>query len=196
MLQRYFSIAALTANFLCVQTAVAEAERTVITSRTVEMTAGEAQNVFVFEEDVTVRGNNLTATCDHLVVTSNRLAGDGGSDDAGRAEIGSIATIVMTGNVVIEQGNRRATAGRAEVLPSEGRVVLEDNPVVRDVDGTAVSGWKMILHKDQRRVQILSDPQKPETRTRITLDALPDLGYERDEGGRSEDQRDKQDREQ
>lgn len=95
--------------------------------------------------------------------------------DAAAPNIGSIREIIMRGNVVISQEGRRATAGVAYLYPQEGRVVLADNPLVTDEQGT-LSGWRMELYRGERRVRILSNPDEKQ-RTRVTLPALQDLGY-------------------
>lgn len=99
----------------------------------------------------------------------------GASADAAAPNIGSIREIIMRGNVVISQEGRRATAGIAYLYPQEGRVVLADNPKVTDAQGT-LSGWRMELYRGERKVRILSNPDEKQ-RTRVTLPALQDLGY-------------------
>lgn len=149
--------------------------QTVITSKQVEMLSGVEQNRFYFEGDVEVAATNLQATCDTMEVVALRAAAS-----ESQTQMGTITRILMRGNVRIEQAGRTATAQEAEVLPHQGRVVLSGEPVVTDGEGT-VTGWKMVLHQDQKRVEVLSDPEAaegaPSGRTRITLPAVPDLGY-------------------
>lgn len=95
--------------------------------------------------------------------------------EAAAPNIGSIREIIMRGNVVISQEGRRATAGVAYLYPQEGRVVLAENPLVTDAQGT-LSGWRMELYRGERKVRILSNPEETQ-RTRVTLPALQDLGY-------------------
>lgn len=156
--------------------AAQEMAQTVITAQAVEMFSGETHNRFLFEENVEIRGTNLVATCDRMEVIAARVSA--GADT--ESSMGAIERIVMHGNVVIVQEERRATAGTAEILPAEGRVLLSEAPRVTDGQGT-VTGYKMILHKDRKRVEILSDPNAPTTgngRATITLPPIQDMGYE------------------
>lgn len=166
-----------------------EARReTVITSERVEMFAGDAESRFFFEDNVLVEATNLQATCDVLEVLVDRGVAEGAEDPPAATdpdappEVGAIQWIELRGNVIIEQAGRRATAGRAEILPRAGRVILMDNPRV-NIEGRTVTGWKMVLHRDQRRVEVLSNPEAPNAETggrvRATLPSVPDLGYRR-----------------
>jgi lipopolysaccharide export system protein LptA len=155
-----------------------ERQQTVITSESVEMIAGEHENRFYFKGSVKIQGTNLVATCEEMTVLALRATSQQ-TDPAASAQMGSIESITMQGSVVIEQAGRRATAGHAVLLPMQGTVTLTQTPVVTDGQGT-VTGWKMVLHKGQRRVEILSDPSRAGTtegRARITLPAVGDLGF-------------------
>lgn len=163
---------AIVSACLCVQAIgnVPE-EETVIESNRLEMISGESINLFLFEEQVRVRGTNLSATADRMEVESMRV---GDPTGATVGQIGSIRRILLTGNVVIEQAGRQATAGRAELLPGEGKVILSENPVVVDAEGT-VTGHRMTLLQGERRVLVEGAPDGP--RPRVTLPAIQDLGY-------------------
>lgn len=155
------------------------ADKTVITARQVEMFSGDSVNRFLFNEDVLIRSTNLRATCDTMEVLADRANVAGQAADESQARMGSIRNIVMTGRVRIEQSGRVATSGKALILPLEGRVELTDGPEVTDGEGT-VTGWKMVLYKDERRVQVLSRPASEGQeggRTRISLPPIQDLGY-------------------
>lgn len=156
-------------------------EDTVITSEQVQMFNGDTQNRFLFERDVVITGTNLNARCDELEVIVKRQSKKLTPPANAAPGIGVIERIELRGSVVIEQLGRRATAGRAEILPREGRVVLMDGPRVTDGE-SVVTGWRMVLHRDQRRVEVHSNPDaaegSPEGRTRIILPAVPDLGYD------------------
>src|SRR5690625_7813683 len=64
------------------------------------------------------------------------------NEDPIEDELGRIQRIYAIGNVRVVQGDREATSGRAEVFPREGRVVLTENPVLRNEDGR-VSGARI-----------------------------------------------------
>lgn len=154
---------------------------TVITSDELDMVGGEETNHFFFRGNVRIEATNMLATCDQMEVVSARQASaatapaPAQADAAGAANIGSIREIIMTGNVIIAQEGRRATAGKATLYPQEGRVVLEDSPRVTDEQGT-LSGWRMELNRGEKTVRILSNPAEG-GRTRVTLPSMQDLGY-------------------
>ncbi len=162
---------------------------TIITSEQVTLFSGDLQNRFLFVGTVRIEATNLIATCDEMEVLTQRESA-ATADTTGSATsalptaqsspVGAVERIELRGSVVIQQGDRRATAGRAEIIPHLGRVVLFDAPVVTDGD-SVVTGWRMVLHRDQRRVEVLSDPEAAPgsagSRTRITLPTVPDLGY-------------------
>jgi lipopolysaccharide export system protein LptA len=57
-------------------------------------------------------------------------------------------------------------------------VVLTGDPKVRSVDGQyQATGPKMVLHRGERRAQIISEAGE---RPRISLPPLKDLGYEKE----------------
>jgi len=157
------------------------APATVVESDSLELESGPLQNRFNFRDNVRVSGNNITVTCDHLVVVANREPGEPG---AVVGELGSIETIVAVGNVLITQAGRRAYAGKAELFPREEKVVLSESPRIVD-DGAEVTGWRITLLKGERKARVESDPVSGSERPTVTLEALPDLGFERSEGPES-----------
>jgi lipopolysaccharide export system protein LptA len=127
-----------------------------------------------FRDKVVVTGNNLKLTCDFLTVIATR------KDDAKAAlgKYGYFKSLVAVGNVRIVQGDREATCGRAEIFPGEDKIVLSENPVVRDLGNeSSFSAPVLELYRGQRRAVA---PPQPGGRTRIVLPALKDLGYEKD----------------
>lgn len=153
-------------------------EETVVTSDHLEMISGETENHFFFNGNVVVVGTNLKATGDKMTVVASRVGQNQAEGAVG--EIGAISSILLQGNVVIEQAGRRATSGQAEIFPSEGRVVLTDNPVVVDSEGR-VTGYRMELLQGERRARVFGDPTSGE-RPRVTLPAMQDLGYQNPPG--------------
>ncbi|GHC02459.1 LptA/OstA family protein [Cerasicoccus arenae] len=162
------------------------ADNTVITSDELELVGGDAANTFYFTGNVKITGTNLVATCDKMEVLSTRS----GPTEKTVGEMGAIQNILMIGNVVIEQAGRVATAGKAEILPNEDKVVLTENPKVEDSQGT-VTGWKMELLKGERKVKVYGDPSSASGgRSRVTLPGFKDLGFDDKSKDRSPDTED------
>jgi lipopolysaccharide export system protein LptA len=148
---------------------------TVIESGAAEMVSTEKETTFTFRNGVTVTATNMKLTCDHLEVVAKR-SGDP-SATFGKQE--DFKSLVATGGVRIVQSDREATCDRAEVFPGEDKVVLTGNPVVRSLDGQyQASGPMMVLHRGERRAQIIGDAGE---RPRISLPPLKDLGYEKEQ---------------
>ncbi len=151
--------------------------RTVIESDYLELITAAEQNRFLFEGNVRVGGTNLTAVCDRMEVLANRSPDS--DSEATFGEIGAIETIIAIGNVVIEQAGRKAEAGRAEIYPREGKVILTENPKVTDEKGMVATGPRMLLFQGERRVVIEgTDSGSPEDRPTVSLPSLPDLGFD------------------
>lgn len=154
--------------------------RTVIESDSLELVTDIRQNRFLFEGNVRVAATNLKATCDRMEVISNRTPDS--DPDATLGEIGSIEKILAFGNVVITQSGRTAMAGKAEIYPRQGKVILTENPVVKDDRGMTVTGPRMVMLQGERRVLIEgSDGELVEGRPTVTLPSLPDLGFDRED---------------
>ena len=153
---------------------------TIIEGDQLEMIATEDEAYFIFTDNIRVIGNNIILTCDRLEVISTR-----DEDDPPGAErlsgMGRIRLIVASGNVRVVQEGREATAGRAEVLPNEGRVILTESPVIRDAQGE-VSGERMVLYQGLERAVVESGPDRP---ARVVLPNIPDLGFRPGESGES-----------
>jgi lipopolysaccharide export system protein LptA len=147
---------------------------TVIESGSADMVSTEKETTFTFRNGVTVTGTNLKMTCDELVVIARRT----GDPAATFGKQENFKSLVATGNVHIVQNDREATCDRAEVFPGDDKVVLSGDPKVRSVDGQyQASGPKMVLHRGERRAQIISEGGG---RPRIALPPLKDLGYEKE----------------
>ncbi len=166
---------------LASQNPSAPAEETVIDSDSLEMTALDDVNNFRFAGNVRAVGKGMVLTCDHLDVIARRQAGSKGT--IGR--MNSVQSIVAKGNVRMEQAGRVATAGRAEVTPDEGLVILSDNPKIVDSKAT-VEGWKIVYNSRDKTAQVLPTPEdqllpgQKKARSRVTLseNAIPKLDYE------------------
>lgn len=152
----------------------APAVPTVIESGSAEMVSTEKETIFTFRNGVTVTGTNLKMTCDHLEVIARRT----GDPNATFGKQENFKSLIATGNVRIVQSDREATCERAEVFPGDDKVILTGDPKVRSVDGQyQATGPEMVLHRGERRAQIIS---KAGERPRISLPPLKDLGYEKE----------------
>ena len=178
------------------------ADITVIVSDHLQMRSTEEKNYFYFDQNVQVEATNLVVKSDRMEIIALR-ENEADDPDATVGEIGAIESIVATGNVEIYQAGRVAYAGRAEVLPREGKVVLSESP--RVVDGeTEIAGWQIVLNKGERQVIVFPNPDEQAAeadreRPTITLGggALPDLGFDEDEAveegeGEEEEERDEE----
>ncbi|MGJ3243443.1 MAG: LptA/OstA family protein [Opitutales bacterium] len=159
-------------SFLLAGGLTARDASTVITSERLEMTTNASRNAFVFEGDVRVEATNMTATCDRLEVLANRRPGS--DPDAAIGQIGRIESIIATGHVVISQAGRTARAGRAEIFPQEGKVILTEAPRLVDERGVTATGQRMILEQGKKRALI-------EGGGRVILPEMPDLGFDAEE---------------
>ena len=165
-------VATLTGTFIPVLAEEATektAPETVISSDRLEMKNDGDKSFFLFSDNVKLTGNNLVVTCDRLEVHADRT----GDLDANIGQLGGIQQILAIGNVSISQEGRVARAGRAEVLPGEDKIVLTENPIVTDTQGS-VSGESMTFYRGERRAVVASGASGP---ARVVLPAIPDLGF-------------------
>lgn len=101
------------------------------------MEADDVAKSLLFIGRAVARQGDLTINGDRLTI---RYAAEGGD----------IERIVAEGNVRIVQGERVATAGRAEYLRGEERMVLTGAPVVRD-GANSVQGHEITLFLRENR---------------------------------------------
>ena len=150
---------------------------TVVRSESLEMKSTPVENFFYFSDNVTITGNNLLVKCDNLEVIASRT----GDAEATIGQIGVIKKIVAIGSVEIYQAGRAAIAGRAELLPDENKIILTDSPRILDKKAV-VSGWRITLLKGKRMAIVENNPgADSEDRPTVVLDALPDLGFKKEE---------------
>ena len=160
----------LLAVLLPARAAEPEAPPTVITSQNLDMQSTDDESTFLFTGLVTVTGNNIKLTCDRLEAVTVRTQKDilRDKDKTSLGQVGKFKSLLATGRVRIEQGDRVATCGRAVVLPGEEKITLTEDPMVRDGEATAV-GEKISLLRGERRAII--------DKARITLPTIKDLGF-------------------
>ncbi|HQU08531.1 MAG: hypothetical protein B7X06_00410 [Verrucomicrobia bacterium 21-51-4] len=140
---------------------------TVIQSDSLDVKTTPAGNIFYFKNNVRIEAQDLKATCDLMEVYSQEKS-EGITPRL--AEVGAIDRIVAIGHVRIEQAGRVATAGRAEIIPSEGCLILSEDPVVIDEQGQ-VRGYRIILLKDEKRAIVEGQPDG--ARPRVVLPPMP-----------------------
>lgn len=162
-------------------TAQSEAPQTIITSDKLSMESGEEYNIFHFEGNVSVQGNNLSANCDRMEVTSRRESEDA---DETIGELGAIKLIVAIGNVKIDQEGRTAEAMRAEIHPAEGYIHLIGEVEISNESGT-VTGDEFIMEKGKSEARMIGS--KHGGRVKAVLPGIEDLGPGVDSDSNEED---------
>ena len=130
---------------------------TEITARHMESRSTDTEMTTVFTGDVVVTGNNIhVSDQEQVVAKQNRFK-----------------SLVAIGHVIIVQGDREATCGRAVVLPDDNKITLTEDPVVVDHGaGWTDAGEKITMWRGERRVEV----EKPH----LTGPALKDLGFDKD----------------
>src|SRR5580658_6463128 len=147
---------------------------TTVDSVSLESVSTDTETTTICRDDVVAVGNGMTLHCDYLKVISTRI----GDKSATLGKYGSFKYLLATGHVVIVQGDRVATCGRAEVCPGEDRIVLTEGPVVEiKSEGYKVSGPRMVLYRGQRRAVVEGTPSE---RSHISLPPIKDLGFPSD----------------
>ena len=138
---------------------------TTITARTLTLwETPDALTHAILEGNVTV-----TATDTHLDCERAELAFDGTlpgttpdntptpradkTQPAPRQPLAPLRRLLATGNVHLTHAGREATAGQAEVLPREDKIILTQNPVLTDraISATASAGT-FTLRRHERRL--------------------------------------------
>jgi lipopolysaccharide export system protein LptA len=149
---------------------------TEITGDEFEMVSREKENYFLFTGNVEIRATNMVATCNRLEVytskTDQSKTDDKQKPTEEKTSIGKIEKILAIGNVRLVQEERVATAGKAEILPQVGKVVLMDSPKVTSKDGVLV-GYRITLLQGEQKVLVERGPVQRPT---VILPKIPDLG--------------------
>lgn len=150
-------------------------QNTIVTADRLEMRNTGVESHLVFNGNVHLTGTNLSMTCDRVEVYAEQIPDIRDPEKkATIGKIGALTRILAIGNVRVSQEGRTATAGRAEVMPIEDKIVLTESPVVTDTETqVTVSGSRMTFFRGDRYGQI-ENPQ-------VVGPALPNLGFPRDE---------------
>jgi lipopolysaccharide export system protein LptA len=107
-------------------------------------------NRVVYRGTVNVVQGDVAIDCKELVVN---LARADGKDDL------QLQEVVAIGDVVITQGLRKATGGRAIFDQVKRQVTLLENPVLRD-GPNEVAGERIVVYLDENRSVVESSPKK------------------------------------
>ncbi|HKB90532.1 MAG TPA: LptA/OstA family protein [Opitutaceae bacterium] len=136
------------------------------------VSASKDETTITFEDEVVVTGTNLILTCDKLEAVVFRK----GSASALLTESNKFKTLIATGHVHIVQGVREANCGQAQVLPLEDKIVLTEDPVVRDsaLDVTWEAFRITILRGQQK---VIAEPWA-DKRLKVTGPGIKDLGFD------------------
>jgi lipopolysaccharide export system protein LptA len=134
-----------------------EAEQTLdVTSE--RMTFDSQTHTFIFEDNVQVRRCRMTMRCDRLHVTQN-------------ATNERVERIVAIGNVHFQQGERQATAERAEYFEAEQKLVLTGNPRAWNTqEQNELTGEEMVVFLQEekllvKRARVLFHPRQEPSKT-------------------------------
>jgi lipopolysaccharide export system protein LptA len=100
----------------------------------------QSNRVF-YRGEVKAKQGDVTIDCDELIVFFDR------ADDVRQAEL---RAVVATGNVVITQGERRATGGKAVFNQVDRQIALLENPILRD-GKNEVRGDRLTVYLDEGR---------------------------------------------
>lgn len=151
------------------------AQNTIVTADRLEMKNTGVESHLIFIGNVQLVGTNLTVTCDRVEIYAEQIPDVRDPDKkATIGKIGALTKILALGHVKVSQEGRTATAGRAEVMPIEDKIVLSEEPVVTDTETqVTVSGTRMTFFRGDRYGQI-ENPQ-------VVGPALPNLGFPREQ---------------
>lgn len=107
-------------------------------------------NRVVYRGTVNVVQGDIAIDCRELVINLTRA---GEKDDL------QLHEVVAIGDVVITQGQRKATGGRAVFDQVKRQVTLLENPMLRD-GPNEVAGERIVVYLDENRSVVESSPKK------------------------------------
>jgi lipopolysaccharide transport protein LptA len=109
-------------------------------------------NQAVFEKKVVITRDDVTIRCDRLEV--NYVKGSGGGERSGGFGRSDIKSMLLTGDVMIEQGERRGHCEKADYNGKTGRLVCTGDPWVAQ-GANRVRGEKIIYHTHKDEIQVI-----------------------------------------
>lgn len=158
--------------------AAAVLQPTIITcQQRAELQSSPTETTFVLTGLVTVEATNMKLTCDRLEIVALRSVKE--LSVKGNFDPDKFKSLVAIGRVRIEQLDRIATCGRAEVLPQENLILLTENPMVQDGEST-MTGDRIKLLRGERQGMIVEGP------VRMIGAPIKDLSAEKKPGGSAE----------
>lgn len=108
------------------------------------------QNRVVYSGSVNVVQGDLMIDCKELVVNLARTE---------EKENLELTEVIAIGDVVITQGERKATGGRAIFDQQKRQITLLENPVLHD-GPNEVTGERLVVYIDEGRSVVESSPKK------------------------------------
>jgi lipopolysaccharide export system protein LptA len=125
----------------------------------------DSQRKARFTGGVTAKGADVTITANSVDVDLNP-SGQHGPSSSGPSQLNEI---VATGNVVIQQTNRRATGDRLVYTASNGQFVLTGGPpIVADAEHGTIRGDSLTFYSHDDRIVVESkESSRTVTRTRV-----------------------------
>ena len=122
------------------------------------MTVKNLEHLAIFEGEVVMTKGDLTITADRAEVTFDSTTG---FEEASKSAQGllsprsgpdrrEISLVHATGNVVVRQGDKRATSSDAYYYQKEEKVILTGDPVIWENE-YQVTGIKMTLYLHENR---------------------------------------------
>ena len=112
--------------------------------------SGKEFDTYIFEGNVKISGTDFEGACDKIEAQMKPTK-------SGKRKI---SLIILKGNLHLVQGGgeKKVTAGRGEILPSEEMIVLSESPVVENADSSRASGSRMIYKRGMKSISI-ENPQ-------------------------------------
>lgn len=141
---------------------------TVITSQSMKMSSGpDDKQTYHFSENVELRSIDLKANCDKLAIIIKSKNGQPNLE-----ALDPIEKIVATGNVCLQQDTKTILAGHVIIFPQEGKIILEENPIIKDSAGE-LKGSRIVYNNKtgKAKVEGSKNGQKPQ----ITFEKLPSI---------------------
>jgi lipopolysaccharide export system protein LptA len=128
------------------------------------LTYADAQRQAHFEGGVTMKGADTTVTADKLDIFLRARTG-GGQSGSGPSQLDRA---VASGNIAIQQPNRRATGDSLIYTAAEGKFVLTGGPPsIFDAERGKITGDSLTFFQRDDRVLVESKSSPTITRTRV-----------------------------
>ncbi|MEM9157487.1 MAG: LptA/OstA family protein [Verrucomicrobiota bacterium] len=148
------------------------------TSRSTRIASNEAivsldednKTLFTFIDQVSLDATNLALSSDRL----EAYAADLQQSEELFGKDGAFQKILATGNVEIAQIERTASAGKAEILPTQEKIVLSENPKLQQTDTRVEGGLTLTIDRAKSQVDFIGDNDH---RVQAITTSISDLGF-------------------